>query len=96
MIETVGKESLPEIFCDLNAGATLGTFRLTNGSFEDLDKIGLTVDAAVGKRFLFNGGDDTDEDGMLADVCFVGTIINDPTFGYLAKVAESGIFWRRK
>lgn len=72
---------LPEIFCDLNAGAGANGYRLTNGSFADLEKLGLTPEQAIGMQLSFNGGADTDEHGQAADIMFDGTIVKDDEWG---------------
>ncbi|WP_116812350.1 hypothetical protein [Steroidobacter cummioxidans] len=89
-------KQLPEIFCDLNAGAEVNSYRLTSGSFADLEKLGLTPQQAVGMRFSFNGGVDEDESGRLADIMFDGTIVKDDKWGYLAVTDSKGIYWRLK
>lgn len=89
-------KNLPEIFCDLNAGARANSYRLTNGSFGDLQKLGLTPEQAVGMRFSFNGGVDEDESGRPADIMFDGTIVKDDEWGYLAVADSKGIYWRPK
>jgi hypothetical protein len=87
---------LPEIFCDLNAGAKTNCYRLTNGSFADLQKLGLTPEQAVGMRFSFNGGPDRDVNGQAADIMFNGTIVKDDEWGYLAVADDHGVYWRVK
>jgi hypothetical protein len=89
-------KQLPEIFCDLNAGAKANSYRLTDGSFADLERLGLTPEQAVGMRFSFNGGSDTDENGQAADIMFDGTIIKDDKWGYLAVADSKGVYWRLK
>lgn len=86
----------PEIFCDLNAGATANSYRLTDGSFADLKELGLTPDQAIGMQFSFNGGDDTDANGQPADIMFDGTIVKDDRWGYVAVPDSNGIHWRAK
>lgn len=85
-----------EIFCDLNAGARDNSYRLTDGSFADLEKLGLTPEQAIGMQFSFNGGDDTDDDGQSADIMFDGTIVKDDEWGYLAVADSKGAYWRVK
>ncbi|WP_223786815.1 hypothetical protein [Marinicella meishanensis] len=85
---------LPEIFCDLNAGVGVKSYRLTVGSFADLERLGLTPEQAVGMRFSFNGGADEDENGQPADIMFHGTVVKDDQWGYLAVADGKGIYWR--
>lgn len=89
-------EPLPEIYCDLNAVATANSYRLTDGSFADLKKLGLTPEQAIGMRFSFNGGDDEDENGQPADIMFDGTIVKDEKWGWLAVADGKGVYWRVK
>ena len=89
-------KQLSEIFCDLNAGATANGYRLTDGSFADLEKLGLTPEQAIGMRFSFNGGADRDENGQAADIMFDGTIVKDDYWGYLAVADDKGVYWRLK
>jgi len=84
----------PEIYCDLNAGMIERGYSLERrGSVEDLAKLGLTLEKAVGMRFTFVG-DDADEHGNPDDIMFNGIVIRDPQWGYLAYADESGIYWR--
>lgn len=83
-----------EVYCDINARMTERGFLLTNGSIEDLARLGLTLEAAVGKRFAFNGGGDTDESGAPADIMFDGVVEHDPEWGYLAVMDAKGVYWR--
>lgn len=91
----MSNEAMPQIFIDLNARMTDNGFLLTKGSLADLAKLGLTPEAAVGKRFTFMGGDDEDN-GRPADIMFDGTIQKDETFGYLAVADANGIYWKAK
>jgi hypothetical protein len=88
-------QSIPEIYCDLNARMTENVYSIERqGSIDDLARLGLTLDEAVGKEFLFNGGADEDDNGQPADIMFRGTVIKDPAWGYLAQADADGIFWR--
>lgn len=87
------KSSDPEIFCDFNAAVTERGFRPTNGTFQDLSAIGLTLEDAVGRRFVFVSGD-ADEHGNPDDIMCNGTIIRDAQFGILLKIDNSGFYWR--
>ncbi len=84
----------PVIFCDLNAGVAAGAYRLTSGSFADLERVGLVPEQAVGLRFRFNGGADLDEHGQPADILFDGTIVRDEKWGYVAVVDRAGLYWQ--
>jgi len=90
------KPAPPEVFIDLNAAMTENGYALTNGSIEDLSKVGLTVEQAVGMLFTFNGGEDTIEGGAPVEIVFDGTIEEHPKWGYLAVSDSKGIYWRAK
>jgi hypothetical protein len=84
----------PEIYCDLNARMSDHGYSLErDGSIADLANLGLTLEAAVGKRFTFLM-DDTDEDGNPDDVMFNGVVAHDARFGYIALADEDGVYWR--
>jgi hypothetical protein len=87
------KHPYPEIFCDLNAKMTERGYLLTKGSVDDLAKLGLNLESAVGNRFTFVS-DDADKDGKPDDIMFNGVVIHDEKFGYLALADEDGIYWR--
>jgi hypothetical protein len=84
---------LPEIYCDLNARMTERGYLFTRGSVEDLTKLGLTLESAVGKRFTFVG-DDAAKDGKPDDIMFNGIVIRDEKYGYLMLADEDGVYWR--
>ena len=89
------EQLVPEIYCDLNARMTENGYSLErSGSIQDLAKLGLTLEQAVGRRFSFNGGEDVDENGKPADVMFGGLVVKDPQWGYLAVADENGVYWR--
>jgi hypothetical protein len=89
------EQRVPEIYCDLNARMTENGYSLERrGSIDDFAKLGLTLEQAVGKQFVFNGGADTDEDGRPADIMFNGSVIKDSQWGYLAISDEHGLYWR--
>ncbi len=84
----------PEIYCDLNARMTERGYSLERrGSVEDLSKLGLTLESAVGRRFTFFS-DDADEQGRPDDIMFNGVVVFDSTYGYLAEADLDGIYWR--
>lgn len=86
-------DPLPEIYCDLNARMTEHGYSLERpGSLDDLSKSGLTLAAAVGKRFTFYA-DDTKDDGTPDDIMFFGSVVSDPLHGYLA--VKDGDFYHR-
>ena len=89
------KEDIAEIYCDLNARMMSNGYSLeTRGSIEDLAKLGLTLEQAVGKRFFFNGGLDADDFGRAADIMFNGVVVKDLYWGYLALSDAEGVYWR--
>jgi len=62
-----------------------------NGSVKDLERIGLSLETAIGQRFRFYM-DDADEDGTLNDIMFYGVVIFSDEYGYLAE-QDGEIFW---
>ena len=87
------KNKLEEIYCDLNARMTENCYSLErNGSVKDLEKLGLSLESAVGKRFRFYM-DDANEDGTPNDIMFDGVVIFSDEYGYLAE-QDGKIFWR--
>ena len=87
------KNKLDEVYCDLNARMTENCYSLEkNGSVKDLEKLGLNLEAAKGKRFRFYM-DDADDDGTPNDIMFDGVVIFSDEHGYLAE-QDSEIFWR--
>ena len=89
------KPPYPEIYCDFNARMTDDGFSLeTRGSVDDLSKLGLDLDNAVGLRFVFQM-DDADDDGQPDDIMFIGTVKFDEEWGYLAVMdTPKDFFWR--
>jgi hypothetical protein len=85
--------SAPEIWCDFNGRMTERGHLPTQGTIKDLAALGLTLDAAVGLRFIFVMGD-ADKDGNPDDLLWNGTIVRDPTFGVLLEGDEHGYYWR--
>jgi hypothetical protein len=84
----------PEIYCDLNARMTDRGYSLSRrGSVDDLRKLGLSLEAAVGRRFTFVM-DDADEQGRPDDIMFNGVVIHDDQYGYLAQADDDGFYWR--
>jgi hypothetical protein len=83
----------PEVYCDLNARMTEHGYSLERrGSVEDLAKLGLTLEQAVGKRFTFYM-DDANDKGEPDDIMFNGVVVKDERWGYMA-VADSDVYWR--
>jgi hypothetical protein len=83
----------PEIWCDFNGRMTERGYRPTHGTFEDLAALGLTLEEAVGRRFVFVS-DDADEQGNSSDIMHNGTIVRDNEFGFLLEIDDSGFYWR--
>jgi hypothetical protein len=63
------------------------------GSVDDLAKLGLTLESAVGRRFTFFM-DDADDAGRPDDIMFNGVVIHDDSYGYLAQGDSAGVYWR--
>jgi hypothetical protein len=85
---------LPELFVDFNGRVTERGYMLTYGTYQDLERLGITLEQAVGLRFVFNGGADSDEHGFPADIKNTGTIVHDPEFKFLANV-DGDFYWQR-
>lgn len=83
----------PEIFCDFNARMTERGYLPTHGTVQDLDALGLTLENAVGRRFVFVG-DDADEHGNPDDIMHNGTVVRDSEFGVLLEADDTGFYWR--
>ena len=84
----------PEIYCDLNATTIERGYSLErHGSVEDLKKLGLTLESAVGRRFTFYM-DDGNERGEPDDIMFNGVVVKDPEWGYLALADNDEVYWR--
>ena len=87
------KSSDPEIWCDFNGRMTERGFLPTSGTLRDLAALGLTLESAVGRRFVFVSGDE-DEHGNPDDIMCNGIVVRDLAFGILLEADESGIYWR--
>ena len=84
----------PEIYCDLNGRVSERGYSLElRGSVDAFDKLGLSLERAVGERFTFYM-DDENERGERGDLMFDGIVVNDPRWGYIALADDDG-FYRR-
>lgn len=83
----------PEIWCDFNGRMTERGYLPTNETVRDLAALELTLETAVGRRFVFVS-DDADEHGNPDDIMCNGVVVRDATFGVLLEADESGIYWR--
>jgi hypothetical protein len=63
------------------------------GSVEDLRKLGLTLEMAVGQRFTFYM-DDADDQGRPDDIMWEGVVIHDGRWGYLAEQSDGDFYHR--
>lgn len=68
-------------------------YRPTNGTVQDLAALGLTLESAVGRRFVFVG-DDADEHGNPDDIMHNGAVVQDLVFGVLLEADDAGFYWR--
>jgi hypothetical protein len=85
---------LPEIYCDLNARMTDRGYSLERrGSVDDLAKLGLTLETAVGRRFTFYM-DDGDDEGKPDDIMWEGVVVRDAQWGYLGQYEGGGFYHR--
>ncbi len=87
------KSKYPEIYIDFNARMTENGFGLRRGTFDDLERLGLTPETALGKKFVFVS-DDADDDGNSDDIMCHGTIVRDTEFEYLAVKDGTDFYWR--
>lgn len=65
----------------------------TQGTFRDLAALGLTIEEAVGRTFVFVMGD-ADEHGNPDDLMCNGSIIRESQFGILLEMDAEGFYWR--
>jgi hypothetical protein len=63
------------------------------GSIDDLAKLGLTLETALGRQFTFYM-DDGDDHGRPDDIMWEGLVVHDGKYGYLAEEI-SGDFYHR-
>lgn len=87
------KSSDPEIWCDFNGCVTERGYLPTIGTVRDLAALGLTLDEAIGRRFVFVS-DDADQQGNPDDIMCGGTVVRDSQFGILLVVDGTGFYWR--
>lgn len=84
----------PEIYCDFNTRLTEHGYSVqTIGSRQDLERLGLTLEQAVGKRFVLVQ-EDANENGERDDMMINGIIAKDEAWGYLAIADPDGFYWR--
>jgi hypothetical protein len=65
----------------------------TSETVRDLTALGLTIEEAIGRRFVFVS-DDADEQGNPDDIMCNGTVVRDAHFGILLEADDSGFYWR--
>jgi hypothetical protein len=87
------KSSDPEIWCDFNGRMTERGYLPTSGTIRDLATLGLTLEEAVGRRFVLVS-DDGDEQGNPDDIMCDGTVVRDAHFGILLEADDNGFYWR--
>ena len=68
-------------------------YRPTYGTVQDLANLGLTLEGAVGRRFVLVSGD-ADEHGNPDDIMHNGMVVRDLEFGFLLEADEAGFYWR--
>lgn len=83
----------PEIFCDFNGRMTERGYLPTHGTVRDLAALGLTLESAIDRRFVFVG-DDADEHGAPDDIMHNGVIVRDAELGILLEADDAGFYWR--
>ena len=87
------KSSYPEIFCDFNGRMTARGYLPTNGTIRNLAALGLTLESAVDRQFVFVS-DDADEQGNSDDIMHNGTVVRDLKFGVLLETDDAVFYWR--
>jgi len=86
--------SMDEIYVDMNARYTEHGYSMERrGTLDDLERLGLTLERAVGRRFRCYM-DDLDDDGQPDDIMFDGVVVLDSEFGYLAE-ADPPVYFHR-
>jgi hypothetical protein len=84
----------PELYCDFNACMIERGYSVeTIGSRRDIERLGLTLEQAVGKRFTFVQ-EDANENGERDDIMINGIIAKDESWGYLAIADPDGFYHR--
>ena len=78
-------KAMYEIYCDFNAGISEEKYYLRRGTIDDLNKVNLTPELAVGMSFWFVA-DDIGLNGKSDDLMCRGSIEFDEEFGYIALV----------
>jgi len=63
------------------------------GSVDDLAKLGLTLETAVGRRFTFYM-DDGDDEGKPDDIMWEGVVVRDAQWGFLGQYEGGGFYHR--
>ncbi len=87
------KSTDPEIWCDFNGRMTERGYLPTSGTIRDLATLGLTLEEAVGRRFVLVSGDG-DEQGNPDDIMCNGVVVRDAHFGILLEADDNGFYWR--
>jgi hypothetical protein len=87
------RSSDPEIWCDFNGRMTERGYLPTNGTIRDLAALGLSLEEAVGRRFVFVS-DDADEQGNPDDIMHNGAVVRDARFGVLLEIDDTDFYWR--
>lgn len=77
----------PRIYCDLNGRMTEHRYLPTRGTTDDLAALGLTLEHAVGRRFMLAmpDADEHDNPGVLVAR---GTVVIDQEGGFLLQANE--------
>jgi hypothetical protein len=91
-VEKSAEATEPKIYCDLNGRMTERRYLPTNGTTDDLAAFGLTLEGAVGRRFLL-AMPDADENNNPGALIAWGTVVIDPKFGFLLE-ADGEFAWR--
>ena len=83
----------PQLYFDANNQLASFVFGLVTGTKNDLAKMGLTPQSALGRQFLFVQ-EDEGPNGEPDAIQFLGTIDHSEKFGYHLRVGGGGVHWR--
>ena len=88
------RSQLPELVFDSNARITSRGYVVTLGdNAARLERLGLTFESALGRRFTF-AMEDCDQRGEPDDLLVEGTIVRHSLWGYLAEMDDNGFYHR--
>jgi len=91
------REQLPEIWCDFNGRVAPSSYWIgTQTTIDQLAAMGLTLESAVGRRFTFNGGDDSDDSNVPSEILCEGVLEQDSALRCFVARVDNKFYWRPK